>query len=109
MSTNGLGQDGTDELLSLAKDVEKLGETILRAAEGRRELPAPLGETLKQIADLAVACEEFVTEPSTDSFSQASRDTLATALAAIRSGIDGLVVFQALQGTTYSTTTVAND
>jgi hypothetical protein len=109
MSINGQGLDEAKELLDQAKEVERLGETVFRAAEGRRDLPTPLGETLKQIADLAGACEEIVADNAAEGFDKETLEALATALAAIRGGIDGIVVYQALEGTTYSTTTVAND
>lgn len=108
MSIDGQGQDEAKELLDQAKEVERLGETVFRAAEGRRDLPTPLGETLKQIADLAGACEEIV-DNAANGFDKETLGALAAALAAIRGGIDSIVVYQALDGTTYSTTTVAND
>ncbi len=109
MSTNGQVQDELSGLVAQATLVEKLGETIFRAAEGRRDLPAPLGETLKQIADLAGACEEILSDRPAEGLAEGTLEVLATALAAIRAGLDGLVVFQALEGTTYETRTVAND
>jgi hypothetical protein len=109
MSTNGQAQDEVAELVEHANEVAKLGETIFRAAEGRRDLPVPLGESLKQIADLAGVCEELVADHATEGLSKATLEALATALGAIRGGIDSIVVFQALEGTTYETRTVAND
>lgn len=109
MSSNGQAQDEIAGLVEQAKEIEKLGETVFRAAEGRRDLPTPFGETLKQIADLAGACEEIVADHAVEGLAKETVEALATALAAIRGGIDSLVVYQALEGTTYSTTTVAND
>jgi hypothetical protein len=109
MSINGQAQDEIAGLVAQAAAVEKLGETIFRAAEGRRDLPAPLGEALKQIADLAGTCEEILADHPAEGIAAEASDALATALAAIRAGLDGLVVFQALEGTTYETRTVAND
>jgi hypothetical protein len=109
MSTNGQAQDEISWLVAQAKEIERLGDTVLRAAEGRRDLPAPLGEALKQIADLAGACEEIVADSPAEGLGQAALEALATALGAIRGGIDSLVVFQALEGTSYETRTVAND
>jgi hypothetical protein len=109
MSINGQAVDDADGLLAQAKEVEKLGETVFRAAEGRRELPTPIGETLKQIADLAGSCEEILADRPADGLGEAALEALATALVAIRGGIDSVVVYQALEGTTYETRTVAND
>jgi len=109
MSTNGQAQDEIAGLVEQANEIAKLGETIFRAAEGRRDLPAPLGETLKQIADLAGVCEELVADHTTVGLAKETLEALATALGAIRGGIDSLVVYQALEGTSYETRTVAND
>lgn len=109
MSSNGQAQDEIAGLAAQAAMVERLGETIFRAAEGRRDLPTPLGETLKQIADLAGACEEVLVDRPAEGLAEATVEALATALAAIRAGIDSVVVFQALEGTSYETRTVAND
>lgn len=109
MSINGQASDGIEELIEQAGEIQRLGDTIFRAAEGRRSLPTPLGETLKKIADLAGACEEIVQDRSSEGLAEETLAALATALASIRGAIDGVVVFQALEGTSYSTTTVAND
>jgi hypothetical protein len=98
-----------DALLEKSEKLEKLADTILRAAEGRRPLPVPQGDALKQIADLTSECEEALDGVIDDSFSKETLEVLATALGAIRGGIDSLVVFQALDGTSYETRTVAND
>jgi hypothetical protein len=109
MSSNGQAQDEIATLVAQAQEVEKLGDTIFRAAEGRRELPKPLGEALKQIADLAGACEEIVADAPAEGLSGGALAALTTALAAVRGALDGTVVFHALEGTTYETRTVAND
>lgn len=109
MSSNGQAEDEATALAEQAREIEKLGDIILRAAEGRRDLPAPLAETLKQIADLAGTCEEVVADRPAAGLDEKILDALGGALTAIRSAIDGLVVYQALEGTTYETRTVAND
>jgi hypothetical protein len=109
MSSNGEAQDEVRGLLAQANEVERLGETVFRAAEGRRDLPTPLCETLKQIADLAGACEEIVADRPAGGLAEDILEALGAALAAIRGGIDSVVVYQALEGTTYETRTVAND
>lgn len=96
-------------LLDKSRDLERLGETILRAAEGRRPLPSSLGELLKQVADLAAESEEAVNEHVERAFAKETLDAVATALGAVRGAIDSIVVYQALEGTEYSTRTVAND
>ncbi len=109
MSSNGQAQDEIAGLVAQAVAVEKLGDTIFRAAEGRRDLPMPLGETLKQIADLAGACEETLADRPSEGLAGATAEALTAALGAIRAGLDSVVVFQALEGTSYETRTVAND
>lgn len=98
-----------EALLDKSVKLEKLADTILRAAEGRRPMPVPQGEALKQIADLTSECEEALDGVIDDRFSKETLASLATALDAIRGGIDSLVVFQALENTSYETRTVAND
>jgi hypothetical protein len=95
----------SDDLVGKAAQLEKLADTILRTAEGRRPLPMPQTEVLKQIADLASECEEILD----GEISQDAARTLTMALGAIRSGLDSLVVYTALEGTSYETRTVAND
>jgi len=96
-------------LIDKSADLERLADTILRAAEGRRPMPTPQGDVLKQIADLTAECEEALAEVAEDGSSKGTLASLATALGAIRGGLDSLVVYQALEGTTYETRTVAND
>lgn len=96
-------------LIDKSADLEKLADAIMRAAEGRRPMPTSQGDVLKQLADLTTECEEALAEMAGDTSSQGTLASLATALGAIRGGLDSLVVYQALEGTTYETRTVAND
>jgi len=96
-------------LLDKAKEVERLAESIYRAAEGRRPLPHSLSDSLKQIAELAAESEEAIASHLDHAYAEATLEAVATALTAVRSGIDSLVVFQALEGSSYETRTVAND
>ncbi len=96
-------------LLSKAQGVEKLADIVVRAAEGRRALPKPLDETLKQIAELTSLCEDAVADHIEGALGEDGMSALATALTALHSGIDSLIVFHALEGSAYSTQTVAND
>jgi delta 1-pyrroline-5-carboxylate dehydrogenase len=95
----------SDDLVGMSAQLEKLADTILRAAEGRRPLPMPQGDILKQLAELATECEEMLD----GEISKEASKSLAAALSAIRSGLDSLVVYAALEGTSYETRTVAND
>lgn len=99
----------TTSLLDEARAIEKIAEINVRAAEGRRPLPTPLKDCLKKIADLTAICEEAIADHGDAGLAKDTLAALATALGAIHSGIDSLIVYQALEGTTYSTTTVAND
>jgi len=96
-------------LLTKAQEVEKLADIVVRAAEGRRALPKPLGDTLKQIAELTSLCEDAVADHIEGALSEDAMSALATALTALHSGIDSLIVFHALEGSAYLTLTVAND
>lgn len=96
-------------LLDKSKEVERLAESIYRAAEGRRPLPHALSESLKQIGELAAESEEAVAAHLDHAYAEETLEAVATALGAVRSAIDSLVVFQALEGSAYSTRTVAND
>ncbi len=96
-------------LLDKSKELERLAETIYRAAEGRRPLPGSLGEALKQIGDLAAESEEAIAAHLDDANVGAALTAVATALSALRSALDSLVVFHALEGQAYETRTVAND
>lgn len=101
--------EATKSLLDDSAEIERLAETIVRAAEGRRPLPTPLKDCLKKIGELATLCEEVIADHGDPALAKTTSSALTTALGAVRTGIDSLVVYQALEGTTYSTTTVAND
>jgi hypothetical protein len=96
-------------LLDKSKELERLAETIYRAAEGRRPLPNSLGEALKQIGDLAAESEEAITAHLDDAKVGDALEAVATALSALRSALDSLVVYYVLEGQSYETRTVAND
>ncbi|WP_026608228.1 hypothetical protein [Methylocapsa acidiphila] len=96
-------------LLEKSKGLERLAETIFRAAEGRRDMPQPLADSLKQIGDLAAESEEAITAHLDDANVGEDLEAVATALSALRSAIDSLSVFTALEGSSYETRTVAND
>jgi hypothetical protein len=99
----------TKSLLADSAEIERLAENTVRAAEGRRPLPTPLKDYLTRIGELTTLCEEAIADHAEPALGKETSAALATALGAIRIGIDSLVVYHALQGTTYSTTTVAND
>ena len=99
----------TKSLLDDSKEIEKIAEITVRAAEGRRPLPTPMKDCLKKIAELTAACEEAIADHGEPGLAKETLAALTTALGAIHCGIDSLIVYQALEGTTYSTTTVAND
>lgn len=96
-------------LLEKSTELERLAETIYRAAEGRRPLPKPLAEALKEIGDLAAESEEAITAYLDDAKVGDALEAVATALSAVRTAIDSLAVYQALEGSSYETRTVAND
>jgi hypothetical protein len=96
-------------LLGKAEELERLGDVILRAAEGRRPLPTPLKDSLRKIADLTVDCEDAITEHLDEALTKEALTAVVAALNAIHGSIDSLIVYQALEGSSYSTTTVAND
>ena len=96
-------------LLSLTQEIEKMSDTIVRAAEGRRPMPTTSSEALKKVGDLTTECEEALAEYLDGTLSKETLETVVAALSAIHAGIDSLIVFSALEGSAYSTTTVAND
>jgi len=96
-------------LIDKAAELERLAETIYRAAEGRRPLPKALGDALKQIGDLASDSEEALAGYLDKAKAGDALEAAATALSAVRTAIDSLAVFQALEGSSYETRTVAND
>jgi hypothetical protein len=102
-------QETISELSEKAKEVEKMGDTIVRAAEGRRPMPIALGDSLKNLAELTSLCEDALGEHIDGSLGKEALNSVVTALNAIHSGIDSLTVFQALDGAAYNTITVAND
>lgn len=99
----------SQELHDKAKEIEKLGDTIVRAAEGRRPMPVSLSDALKSIAELTALCEDALTDQIDGTPDKAALKSLAAALNAVHLGIDSLTVFQALEGQAYNTMTVAND
>jgi len=99
----------TKSLLDDSAEIERLAEITVRAAEGRRPLPTPLKDYLKKIGELATLCEEVIAEHVEPPIAKETSAALTTALGAVRIGIDSLIVYHTLEGTTYSTTTVAND
>ncbi|HYP58758.1 MAG TPA: hypothetical protein VEQ35_10830 [Beijerinckia sp.] len=102
-------QEIKQSLLDQTKEIERLGDTILRAAEGRRPIPTPLGEALKKIGDLTAECGEAISDHLDQALTNETLEAVVSALGAVHAGLDSLVVFQALEGSSYSTTTVAND
>lgn len=97
------------ELSQKAKEIEKMGDTIVRAAEGRRPLPLGLSDSLKSIAELAALCEDALAEQLEGTPEKAALEDIAAALSALHMGIDSLTVFHALEGQAYNTIAVAND
>ncbi len=86
-----------------------MGDTIVRAAEGRRPMPMSLCDSLKSIAELTALCEEALIEQVDGSLDKETLGSVASALNALHTGIDSLTIFQALDGQAYNTITVAND
>ncbi len=97
------------ELSEKAKEIEKLGDTIVRAAEGRRPMPVSLTDSLKSIAALTALCEDALSEQLDGTADKEVLGSIAAALNAVHVGIDSLTIFQALEGQAYNTITVAND
>jgi hypothetical protein len=102
-------QETTQDLSEKAKEIEKMGDVIVRAAEGRRPMPLSLTDSLKSIAELTTLCEEALGEHLDGNLDKDGLNALAAALSALHTGIDSLTVFQALDGAAYNTITVAND
>ncbi|WP_020175494.1 hypothetical protein [Methyloferula stellata] len=104
-----LDEASTKSILSLKTELEKLNDNIIRAAEGRRELPVPLGETLKKISELLGECEDAIKEHIATPLSPASMELVINSLDVAHESVDSLIVFDALEGTVFNTETVAND
>ncbi len=104
-----LDEATTKSIQSLKTELEKLNDNIIRAAEGRRELPIPLGETLKKISELLGECEDAIKEHIETPLSAASIELVINSLDVAHEGVDSLIVFSALEGTAFNTETVAND
>ncbi len=107
-------QENRDEetktaLVAKSEQIERMGDNIVRAAEGRRPMPISLGDCLKNLADLTTTCEEALADHLEAPLAKDSFVALAAALSALHMGIDSLIVFQALEGAAYHTITVAND
>ncbi|WP_034997996.1 hypothetical protein [Beijerinckia mobilis] len=99
----------TKALQEQTRNLERLSDTIVRAAEGRRDLPAALEEVVKQIGALTTECSEAIEEHLDKNLSEEALGYVRDALEAIRSGLDSIVVFKSLEGAAYDTRTVAND
>jgi hypothetical protein len=99
----------TKDLIEKTREIERMSDTIVRAAEGRRELPTPFEEALKNIGALTGECEEVLAELLDQSPAKEILEKVVSALNAVHSGVDSLVIFKALEGSTYETRTVAND
>jgi len=93
----------------LKLELEKLNDNIIRAAEGRRELPVPLGETLKKVAELLGECEDAIKDHIESPLPKESLDLVLGGLDVVHESLDSLTVFNALEGTVFNTETVAND
>jgi len=95
-------------LLAKAEELRKLADTTVRAADGRRDLPLPWGEYFKKVSEMLGECrdafEDYFGTPL-----PAPVETIMSAMDAAHEGIDALIVFDALEGTVFSTETVAND
>ncbi len=104
-----LDEASTKTIQSLKTELEKLNDNIIRAAEGRRDLPMPLGDTLKKIAELLGECEDAIKEHVETPLSKGSIDLVIEALDVAHESVDSLIVFDALEGTVFNTETVAND
>ncbi len=104
-----LDEATTKSIQSLKTELEKLNDNIIRAAEGRRDLPVPLGDTLKKISELLGECEDAIKEHIETPLSKVSVDLVIEALDVAHESVDSLIVFDALEGTVFNTETVAND
>ncbi len=104
-----LDEAAAKALQTMKGDLEKLNDNIIRAAEGRREMPLPLGETLKKISELIGECEDAIKDHIASPLSSASLDLVMSALDVAHESVDSLIVFNALEGTVFNTETVAND
>jgi len=96
-------------VLAKKLELEKLNDNIIRAAEGRRDLPVPLGDTLKKISELLGECEDAFKDHLESPLPKESLDMIVGAMDVVHEGIDSLIVFDALEGTVFNTETVAND
>lgn len=99
----------TKDLIEKTREIERMSDTIVRAAEGRRDIPTPFEEALKNIGALTGECEEVLAELLDQSPAKEALESVITALNAVHSGVDSLVIFKALEGSSYETRTVAND
>jgi hypothetical protein len=104
-----LDETTKQSIQSMKTELEKLNDNIIRAAEGRRELPLPLGDTLKKIAELLGECEDAIKEHIESPLPGASIELILGGFDVVHESIDSLTVFDALEGTVFNTETVAND
>ncbi len=104
-----LDETAKQAITSMKAELEKLNDNIIRSAEGRRDMPIPLGDTLKKISELLGECEDAFKEHIASPLSAESLELVVSALDVVHEGIDSLVVFDALEGTVFDTETIAND
>ncbi len=90
-------------------ELEKLSDNTIRAAEGRRDLPIPMGDYLKKISELFGDCEDAIKDHIDSPMPKETLDVVMTAFNAVHESVDSLIVFKALEGTVFDTETVAND
>jgi len=95
-------------LLAKAEELRKLADTTIRAADGRRDLPIEKGEYYKKVSELLGECRDAF-EDYFGSPLPAAIEIIMAAMDAAHEGVDALIVFNALEGTVFSTETVAND
>lgn len=95
--------------VSKSEELAKLSDNTIRAAEGRRDLPIPLGDFLKKLSEFLGDCEDAIKDHLESPMPAASLEVVMDGFNAVHEGIDSLIVFKALEGTVFSTETVAND
>jgi hypothetical protein len=104
-----LDETAKQALTTMKTELEKLNDNIIRSAEGRREMPVPLGDTLKKISELLGECEDAIKDHIASPLPADQIELVLSAFDVVHEGIDSLIVFDALEGTVFDTETVAND
>jgi len=95
-------------LLEKTEELKKLADSTVRAADGRRDLPIAWGDYLKKVSEMLGECRDAFEEHFGATLPP-DVELIMAAVDAAHEGVDALYVFDALEGTVFSTETVAND